>query len=417
MTKATRWGVSALMILGGVALGGFAGCSDDDPQPGPVVDTDTGVLDTGTTDTGTTDTGTPDTTPTDTGTDGDTAAPAADRAVSLVFASPDLGEKLLCLGAFAGTADPAATDTPLQALGPIGRPDATAPDDPAKFTGLPYGAVVPVPLSSAAIAALEALQVVIYLVDSNPLPGSTCAAEWKNVKADTTKWQKFPAKTIAKGDSAAVIFRGCKTPTGNPSCGSATASNFEIALEKLDTTIPTTFAGGGTGAKVGFQLLHESLYAGGTGLPPTLQGQDVYLVPMVPAGGGDAGADGGDADDAGDASPTMVPGTPVKLADNVSYKSKAPGAIGVQLQGDPKNALLVFTPTGAGAPTCFFSATSPTCANTAVPLASFLTAYAPTGGGFVDGTNQFIAVSGALIPPPPATPTIRAMFGKSAPIE
>ncbi|MBK7395059.1 MAG: hypothetical protein IPJ34_01835 [Myxococcales bacterium] len=100
MTKSLRWGVGSLMALAGlVAVTSFVGCSDDEPGPGPV-DTDTGTPDTGT------DTGTDSGAPIDTGSDAaetETTIFVADRAVTLLHASPDLGAKLFCLGRFLPT--------------------------------------------------------------------------------------------------------------------------------------------------------------------------------------------------------------------------------------------------------------------------------------------------------------------------
>jgi len=402
MTKAMRWGVAALTMFGGVAFGGaFAGCGDDDPvNPAPV---DSG------TDTTPTDT---NPTPSDASDASDTAPPGADRAATLVFASPDLGGKFVCFGAF--TSDPATATAPLQALGPIGRPDPADATNPAKFTALPYGAVVPLPLNSQATAALENLTTVVYLVDQNPAamsPAKSCADMWATAKTDTKMWKSFPAKAIAKGDHGLVIMHGCQGTTPSAECGNPVAP-LEFTLEKADLTTPSTFAGGGTN-KVGIQFFNLSAYKGGAASPPSLQDVDVYLAPgaATPSDAGTDGGDGGDAGDAGDGG--TAAGDIVKIASGLSYKGKAATSVGVSLKGDPANAVIIFTPKGE-APSCGFSLATPLCKDTWIPLSQFLTAYQPTGGGLVNNTNQFVTVAGSVVPSG-GQPTIRIQFGLAKP--
>lgn len=416
MTKAMRWGVTALMIVGGVGLGTVAGCSDDEDTP-PT--TDTGTVDTGVpADTTPADTGMPDpdtgTPPTDGGGDADAAPPfVPDRAITVSFASPDLGGKFICVGGFAGP-DPTTSAEPVQALGPpAGIPDATAPTDPTKFKAFPYGAVVPFPLTKLAQDFLDTpLTAALYLV---PDTSKDCKKAWADVKADKTLWVAVPGKTIAKGDHALIRIHGCKTPaTGTTGeCGAATGLKpLTVDFKKLDTKTPATFGGGTTGPKVGIQFVHMSPFPGNAVPPvPSFQNIDVYIQPMAAAAAGDAGTDGGDAA----ATPTPA-GTPVKIASGVSYGDVAAASVGIQLAGDPSEAILLITAKDV-APCTPGSAG---CATVALPVKAALAAFKGTGGGFNDGQNQFIGLAGSPVPKdltmPATTRTIVVQFGKVSPI-
>ena len=275
------------MIVGGISLGAFAGCSDD-PKTETPAETDTG--------TPVTDTGTPvDTAPVDTGTPVDTGAadtpdtppPAPDRAVTLLFGAPDMAPKFVCLGAFGPSSDPAALDAPASfqpSAGALGIPDSAAPTDPTKTTAFPYGAVVPVPLNADAIAALKVFQVVLYLLDENPAKtGSTCGAEWKKVKGDTKKWKAFAPKAVDAGQHALLSMAGCLgAPDATGTCGTA-GNNFEFRLDKLDVAKPAT-------GNIGFQFLHLSQFPGSTASgAPSWSPVDIYLMPMPAPSTGDAG--------------------------------------------------------------------------------------------------------------------------------
>lgn len=423
MTNATRWGVSALMMIGGLSLGAFAGCSDDDPAPTPAPE-DSGVLDTAPKDTGTPpmDTNVADTP--------DTPPPPADRAATLVFGSPDLGGKFVCFGAFLD--DPATKDAPLQTLPPtgaVGIPDATAPDDFTKTAAFPYGAVVPVPLSDLAITALKTFNFVVYLVDENPakmMPAKTCSTVWKDIKADTWRWKSFPKNTINAGDHGFVVMQGCKTP-GAP-CG---AGAFDIKLHKFPLAAKPTESG----ANVGIQFLHLSQLGnftvpdgdGGTIPVPGFQGTDIYLVPGAAPSTGDAGAD---ADEAGDASPPAP--TFIKIAENVKYDDMATALKGFTLPAGVKNdlsRLVVATrvPTDGGAvsyPCANPIATgkagsgpSLTCPNWTFYLKPFFDGgkygSPPISAGLeYPNTNQLFIIAGN--PVPDTAPTLRIMAARTA---
>lgn len=426
MTKSLRWGVGSLMALAGlVAVTSFVGCSDDEPGPGPV-DTDTGTAETST-DTGT-DTGTPPVdSATDSGGDTDAAVPPPDRAVTIVHASPDYGAKFFCLGAF--TADPATQDKPVQALGPIGKPDATAPTDPTKFTALAYGSVVPLPLTPTAVAALKAFTVAIWTVDKNPLTEATprkCEDTWAETKAKTDNWLKVDKNAVDVGQSGLIALKGClaASTATTPECGpDGAAKSFKWELHKLDTVKPTAFAGGGTGAKTGIQFLHLSKFASFD----TTAGLDFYLQgygSVTPTG--DAGTDGGDAatDAGGDGGTTTGPlGTPVLIASGAKYNDLAPKSVGVQLAGDLTLSQLHAVPKGtpsANVVGCIaLAAAGKTAAEGAcagIPLKNFLAGYAAVGGGFKDGQNQFLIPFGAPVPKvsgDPTSVTLRIAFGRA----
>jgi hypothetical protein len=397
MTKAMRWGFSALMTVGCMGLGSVVGCSEDEDPVTSDPDTGTVSLDTGMppTDTGSPmDTGTPSETSTEGGMDADAGKFQANRGITVVFGAPDFGNKYICVGGFAG--DPAAAMAPAEALGPpAGIPDSTAPTDPMKFKPFPYGAVVPFPLSKLAQDFLDTpLTAVLYLVDTNT---KDCKAAWADVKGDATRWVAVPGKTIKSGEQYLVRIHGCKDPTTTGtafpgSCGSATApAPLKLDYKKLDNATPATFTGT-MGPKVGVQFVHMSPFPGVTGAVPSFQDVDVYLQPMAAPAAGDAGADGGEGgtDGGGMATPA---GTPIKIASGLKYGDVAPSAVGVQLAGDPTEAFMVITPKDV-AP-CSPGAT---CTSVWLPLKAFLAAYKPTGGGFTDGTNQFFGLTGSPVP-------------------
>ncbi len=414
MTKSLRWGVGSLMALAGlVAVTSFVGCSDDEPGPGPV-DTDTGTPDTGT------DTGTDSGAPIDTGSDAaetETTIFVADRAVTLLHASPDLGAKLFCLGAF--PTDPTAADSkPSAALGPIGKPDAAAPTDPTKFTALTYGSVVPIPLSATAVGALKAFTVAIWPVATNPLTeGKKCEDTWAAV--DKTKagvaWLKVDKNAVDVGQSGLIAIKGCAAASTatTPECGpDGAAASIKWELHKLDTVKPSAFAGGGTGAKTGIQFIHLSKFAS----LDTTGGLDFYLQGWGPVSAGDAGSDAGDAaTDAADGGTSIGPvGTPVLVAAGAKYGDIAPKSVGVQLAGDLTLSRLHFFPKDT--PIANVNAAIAGGASAGVPLKDFLAGYAVVGGGFKDGQNQFVAAFGAPVPKvsgDPTSVTLRIAFGRA----
>lgn len=422
MTKAIRWGLSALMTVGCIGLGSVAGCSDDEPVAVTDPDTGTPPTDTGS-DTGTPlmDTGTAAETSTDTGSgDGEAGPPVpANRAVTVVFASPDLGGKYICAGAFAGDIK-AATSSPAQTLGPpAGIPDPAAPTDPTKFKPLPYGAVVPVPLSKAAQDVLDTpLSVVLYLVDGIT---KDCKAAWPDVRAKENLWFAIKGTAAAGADAtnsvkadehALIRIHGClnAATTGTTECGTVAApAMLKIDMKKLDTAKPATYAGT-TGPKVGLQFVHMSPFSGSAAPPaPPFQNIDVWFQPMTAAvAGSDAGTD---ADEAG--SPSMPAAMPVKIATAVKYMDIAPTSVGVQIAGDPNSALLFLTPTGV-AP-CTPGSTG--CLTVPLPVGGAAARYKMLGvGGFDDGTNQFVGLAGSPIPKdltmPKTTTTIGLPVGK-----
>ncbi len=415
MTKATRLGVSALMVLGGLSLGAFAGCSDDEETPPPVEE------DTGTPDTAKADLGVTDTAVADTGMAGDTAETgptAPDRAVTIVFAAPDLPPRFLCLGAFSPTDDPTTKDAPLTALpstGALGVPDMAAPTDPTKTSGFPYGAVVPVPLSESAIAALNGLKVVIYMVDQNPAkmtPATTCSALWKTTRTDTSKWKAFDPMTVKAGEHGVVTIQGCSAaPADMTGACTSPTPNMSIIVHKGATAKPST-------GNVGLQFLHLSQFPGNpTAVPPVpgWQNVDIYLALAHKAATGDAGTDGGDA--APPAAPTLV-----KIATNVKYGDAITMPAGFTLPDDLDAAgsyLVVGTRPGGADSTACISAGPPslTCLNWTLPLAPFVASYKSVGGGLFPSTNQVIGLVGSPVPKTSGDPTsapLRIPFARTA---
>lgn len=331
-----------------------------------------------------------------------------DRALTLLFAAPDLPPRFVCFGAFPSTAVPAAVDAPAAAMpsaGAIGVPAPTDPTDPTKTTGLPYGAIVPVPVSETMIAALKVFQVVVYLLDENPASsGSTCAAQWKNVKGDVRRWRAFPPNTVAKGDHALLSMIGCLGPpelTGT--CG-MTGNNFEFRLDKLTQTKPTD------GGNIGVQFLHLSQWPGGGGAP-SWQNVDIYLAPMPKPTDGDAG---------------VPPTTFIKIAEKVMYRDITP-LRGVPLPPDANadHSFLIVAPRvydGTSRPcTTPDGRPAASCPNYTLPLRPFIGATAPypkVGGGFFANTNQVIAIVGSAVVPwigtEPGMPSLRIPFIRAA---
>jgi len=417
MTKATRWGVSALMVIGGLSLGAFAGCSDDPPADVPPPE-DSGLPDTAKPDTGPgvdaapVDMGAPDTMPV-----------PADRAVTIVFGAPDLPPKFLCLGAFLATKDPATEMKPLTVQptsGALGIPDPTAPTDPTKTSAFPYGAVVPVPLNEAAITALGTFKVVIYMVDENPakmMPAKTCSDMWDTVRTDTKKWKAFDPGVVAKGEHGILTLQGCLgAATPNGACGT-TGSNFEFKVQKAAMSKPTE-----AGANVGLQFLHLSQFGGfviGTTAVPGFQSADIYIKPGPAPAPGDAGTDGGDG---GTTAPALI-----KVAENVKYNDAITALKGFTLPDGIKNVdsfLIVaprVNPAGGSFACASTGAPSGTCPNWTLPLAPFFSAtrgYQLVGGGLeFPNTNQVIALSGSPIEPLAdggmGTPTLRIPFARA----
>jgi len=407
MTKAMRWGVSALLILGGVGVGSFMGCSSDD-DPAPIDTGDTGTDDTGAADTAMADTGTPPTdsgssseTATDTG-GGETVAPKADRAATLLMAAPDLAPQYVCLAAFSATPDEVATKDPVDAL-LIGIPDPTDAMNEAKYSPIPYGAVLPLPLNGKAIAALKALTVVVYVTTTKPMASADCKTGWTTAKTDAKRWKAFPKNAIDAGDHALLAVTGCSGAGGTATttaCGAG--SNLEITLKKTDTTKATTFAGEPTGPKVGIDFVNLSRYAGaGATAPPSWQGIDAYLVfskstAITLDGGTDDSGDATTADGGTATGPDVA--NAVKIATNKSYGDIV-SVVGVQAGDIPAGTYLVVVPTGTTLATAVpcSTAVSATCA-AYIPFKPFLDKLAAAGAGLIDGQNQFVALAGGPVP-------------------
>lgn len=428
MTKAMRWGVSSLMIVGGIALGAFAGCSDDDTKTETPAE-DSGAPDTATTDTGTppVDSGSTDSGAVDSGADTAEAGPfVPDRAVTLLFGAPDLAPKFVCLGAFGPTSDPTMLDAPPSfqpSAGALGVPDSAAPTDPTKTTAFPYGAVVPVPLNADAIAALKVFKVVVYLIDENPAKtGTTCGAEWKKVKGDPKRYQIFAPKAVDAGEHALVSMIGCTgTPDLTGTCGTA-GNNFEFRLDKLDVKKPAT-------GNIGLQFFHLSQFPGSTASgAPSWSPVDVYLLPMPSAtAGGDAGTDASASDssaETGAPTPTFI-----KIAENVSYKSLVAASKGVDLPtwASADDSYIVVAPRVVSGASVACSNTdgrpSATCPNYTLPLKPFIGATGPykfVGGGFVPSTNQVVGLIGSGVAPTvdggAGIPSLRIPFIKASPL-
>lgn len=404
MTKAMRWGVSSLSIVGLVALGAlgsFLGCSSDS-TPAPATDTDSGAGDTPTDtnkDSGPKDSGPEtDSIPTDVvpveAGDADAPPPAPERRINVLFARPD--EKLFaCLGAFAPGTDPAATKAPAKALGPVGIPDPAAPTDATKYTAFPQGGVFPFVVNAGDLAgkSLDLFDVVGFFVPTNPLtatPASTCKDTWDSVRADPKHWVKISKGTVKKGDSWLLALTGCGSPAGGSpgECGGPTAGDtHDFILKQVQTSDPTF--GTGTGAKFGSQFLDVTQFS--PAATPSFQNVEVYLLPMNAPASPDAGpdADGGSPTPAGP--PILIAGDRTG-ASGVKYKDIVDPATGVVLPGDPNEAIFLIARHGTDPRSCTPGA--PTCPIIPLPAKPYLGIYGKIGGGFTG--NQVIALMGGL---------------------
>lgn len=326
-----------------------------------------------------------------------------DRLLTLLFAAPDMPPRFVCFGAFASSAVPSAMDAPAAAMpssGAIGVPDPTLPSDTTKTTGFPYGAVVRVPLSESMVAALKVFQVAVYLLDQNPASiGSTCAAEWKNVKGDPRRWKVFAPNTVVSGDHALLSMFGCLGPpdlTGR--CGT-TGNNFEFRLDKLSQS---KWLGG----NFGVQVLHLSQYPG-VGGAPSWQDVDVYLAPLAKPL--DPGA-------------SVPASAAVRIAQGIKYNQiTVPSGITLPPDANPDHSYLIVAPRIGGAPGVPCSTPdgrpSAACPNYTLPLRPFIGTAAPyprTGGGFFANTNQLVAISGSpVVPSAGGPPSLRIPFVRS----
>ncbi len=287
MTKAMRAGVSALMIVGGVSLGAFAGCSSDDEVPvTPPVETDSGVTDTGKvtpTDTGmavdtgtaTTDTGTPKP---DMGTDG--PLPPAAPKISIVHAAGGVPTSIkLCIHNSL-TGWNALIDTPLPA------------------TGLPYGAGGRLDVPASIAPVLPQAGITLYVVPSTftPPAGKTKCSELIPIgmpagtpppaPAGIHKLNSLAAGSFATGKSYVVALTGCPAGEGATSkakCGPAydDTANLKATVLTLDNTtaVPAT--------SMGAQFIHLSSHIQ-TATPAGL----IVSFATPAAGGADGGTDG-----------------------------------------------------------------------------------------------------------------------------
>lgn len=418
MTNSMRWGLTSLTALG-LLVGGMAfnGCSSSSDAPVPAEDTGT--------DTGTADSFVP---PVDTGTDtADTNVPdtfdappaVPDRKITIVHASPDAGAQLFCFGA-------GAANTLGKAL-IIGKPGATA-GDASQYTGFTYGTVAPisVPLdgliSKAEIDAIASLTVYAFPIGAtNPLTAAAhdsaaqltaCSTAFAKFKGDggidSTKFISFPGAKLVAGASVVLSATGCATPAATPA--GCFGKPMSLGVKLLDMTDPTfSVPDGSTGAKVAFHFMHASAFPGVSGVAPSWQGVDIYILPRSKAvAGTDAGVDA----DSGAVASTPT-GTPVKIATNVSYGD----VVGVQIPAgdagtttnqsqpfvtpagtDAGSSLLIMMPTGVA----FCAPGTTGCVATPLPfdpwLAGYNAAFAAAGYapvGFVNNSHQMIILSGA----------------------
>ena len=397
MTKTMRWGVGTISIVGLVGFGSFIGCSSDNGGDQlPVTDTDSGV-------TPLVDSAPGDSTPNTDTPPGDSPAdtaeappPAPDRKVTFVFASPDSKPQYMCLGAFGG--DPMTSDKPTKALGPFGIPD---PSDPTKLvSGFPYRAVVPYPVTDKlAQAALSSLTVAIYFSDTDPTAGGSpapCVAAWATAKTDPKNFFIIPKDgasppkgVVAPGTSWALTLSGCRNDATDATDTCPKVANFAFDWQQLDTADPSSYTGGGTGAKAGLQFHHLSNV-------PAFNDVDVYIQPMS-AATSDAGADadGGTATPASE--PILIAGTPPG-ASGVKFGDMVAKAVGVAPKGDPDSAVLLLVKHGdrPGGLT-----TIP------LPLDRFLAAYKAVLGPTVGWTgNQTLILAGSPNPSSSGKPSL-----------
>ncbi len=439
MTNSMRWGLTSLTALGLVVAGvAFVGCSSSSSTP--AADTGTGD-DTGTPTDSATDGATDSASATDSATDAVDAAVVADRKITIIHASPDAGNQIFCFGAAAGSTP--ANYTLAQALF-VGVPSASDPTNGGKYTGFPYGAVIPMTFPNAQISAgelksLEGFKIVAFPIGStNPLATASktdvtaqtqaCSTAFASIKADPTKYILIPPGTVLAGTSTLMYAAGCAVAADvtDPTKPQCSGKGLTLGYKTLDLSAATFPSDAGTNPKTTFHFFNASPF-GVAGTPPTFQGVDVLLMPMSKAvAGGDAGADGGDAGGA----PSQPTGNPIPVAVNVSFGdvvgAKLPAAdagtsanpgMGVQLPAgtDALSSYWVILPHGAT-----FCQPGATCPAIWLPVGSndaskpgwldSYTALAAAGGlptpGFVDGSHQLVVLSGA----PPSDPTTPTMF-------
>lgn len=301
-----------------------------------------------------------DTAAADTGPDVDTGPPLrGPTAVTIVHASPDLGPRFVCLAALIGA--PTAL-TAVQALGPIGVPDPASPTDPALFKPLPFGRVVPLPMSPTAVAAVKAFTTAFYFVEKNPLlEGKKCADVWPAAYADPTSFLLVPKGTITPDfNSTIVAATGCKSsPTADGPCGAAGAfPSLGVRLYQPNH-LPLPSYAGVTGARVGLQVLHLSPH-------PTRQALDVYFQ-------------------------DPSPGVPVSLESTTGLSYGGLGAsVGVRFPSKAgETADLTLVPHGA-------PFADPRALR--VPLGPVFTTYSKIGASPLDGRDVVVVVLGPSAP-------------------
>ncbi len=430
MTNSMRWGLTSVTALGLIVAGSaFVGCSSSS-SGGTTTPDDTGSDDSATDSVVQPDTSGDTVTP-DMGADVPDTNPGPavpDRKVTIVHVSPDAGAQLFCFGA-------GAANTLGKAL-IIGKPDATAPTDASKYTGFAYGSVAPISIpmdgliSKAEVDALSSLTVYAFPIGAtNPLTATAhdaaamltaCTAKFNAFKSDagidTSKFISFSGAKLAAGTSTVLYAEGCTSP-GATLAGCA-GKPFSLGYKQFDLSTPTFAGDSGTSPKVSFHFMHASPFPGATGVAPSWQNVDVYLLPMSkPVAGTDAGPDG----DTGAVASTAT-GAPQLIATNVQYGD----FVGVQVPvaaGDagtdasdsgtvsnppqpfisPANtsdvsSYLVLMPHGV----TFCAPGTSGCVATPLPLDPWLSGYKAAfaaGGyppvGFVDATHQMIVLSGS----------------------
>jgi len=286
-----RAGVSALMIVGGVSLGAFAGCSSDE-ETTPVTPTEeTGVTDTGSApvDTGMAiDSGTAETAPTDTGGGTDTPAVVAPK-IAVVHAMTGVPTSIKMCIHNSLTGWNALIDTPL-------------PEMPT--TGLPFGGGGRLAVPASIAPVLPQAGITIYVVPSTftPPAGKTKCSEIitggsasmpPTPPAGIVKLNTIAPGSFAAGKSYAVAVIGCPAGQGNNAAGKAkcgpayddTANGKAVVLTLDNTTAPSA-------TTMGAQFIH---------LSPHVQAAaplGIFASFAVPAGGSDAGTDSAGTDSA-----------------------------------------------------------------------------------------------------------------------
>lgn len=278
--------------------------------------------------------------------------------ITFLHASPDLGPRFVCVAVLLTTADP---PTVVQALGPVGIPDPASPTDPARFSPLPLGSVVPLPATPTLVAGFKAFTTAFYLVEKNPLlEGKKCADLWPAAFADPTSFLLVPRDTITPYKSTIVAATGCKSsPTADGPCGAAGAPPSLGVYRYEPSYLPLSSYAGVTGARVGLQVLHLSQH-------PARQVLDVYFQ-----------------------DPSL--GAPVSLesATGLSYGGLG-ASIGVRFPSKAgETADLTLVPHGAP-----FS--DPRALR--VPLGPVFTTYSKIGASPLDGRNLVVVVLGPSAP-------------------